>query len=460
MLGSLSLGDRREGRGAVKGGGARGVPVGRGCGMLEARSAEERLVVLAIYPWREFWSMGERQGAASFHLSVTSFPRLGHEMHVLLPGLPRGPAEEEYHGALLHRMRTRVDFYPEAWMGTPFHHVAILFAYICWLARAVPAGLRLASRLQPDVVIGMGALGAPVARLVARARGVPNVTRLFGTELHQLSGDRIRLALRYRDIAAFKTKASYIIAHNDGSGTDKAARRFGVDMERFLHWYNGIDKDLYLNAAGGGLVRREFGIPEGDGVVLAVSRLHAEKHVDRLIGAAPAVLEAMPSTTFLVVGDGEQLEELRAVAREAGVSDRVIFTGGLPRERLPDVYDAADVFVTLSDRTNALNAVDEAMMSGVPVVALDTGETAVVVRDGENGVLIPPDELGSLPRVLVGLLSNDGDRRALGEAGRRSADERLPTVEERQVMEVEAAERAVREHRSRDGASGDRKDAA
>ena len=87
-------------------------------------------------------------------------------------------------------------------------------------------------------------------------------------------------------------------------------------------------------------------------------------------------------------------------------------------------------------------------------------ETAVVVRDGENGVLIPPDELGSLPRVLVGLLSNDGDRRALGEAGRRSADERLPTVEERQVMEVEAAERAVREHRSRDGASGDRKDAA
>ena len=427
--------------------------------MLDARPVGERLVVLAIYPWREFWSMGERCGAPSFHLSITSFPRLGHEMHVLLPGPPGGAPEREYHGARLHRLPTRVDFYPEAWLGTVFHHVAIFFVYVYWFARAVPAGLRLAARLRPDVVIGMGSLGAPVARAVARVRGVPNVTRLFGTELHQLRKDRIRLALRYRDIAAFRTKASYIIAHNDGSGGDEVARRFGVDMERFMYWYNGIDKGLYVDAAGGADVRRTFGIPADDRVVLAVSRLHPEKGVGRLIRAVPDVLAERPHTKFLIVGEGEQSEELRDMARDLGVAGSVVFTGGIPRETLPDVYAASDIFVTLSDRTNALNALDESMIAGVPVIALDTGATGEVVRDGENGILLAPSELERLPHVLVRLLSNDEERRALGRAGRESADRRLPTIEERQAMEVEVAERAVREHRSRIDNSGRRTEA-
>ncbi len=428
--------------------------------MPDARPAGERLVVLAVYPWHEFWSMGEGRGAPSFHLSITSFPRLGHDMHVLLPGPPGGAPEQEYHGARLHRMPTRVDFYPEAWIGTAFHHVAIFLSYVYWFVRAVPAGLRLAARLRPDVVIGMGALGAPVARVVALARGVPNVTRLFGSELHQFGGDRIRLAIRYREIAAFRTRASYIIAHNDGAGSDEVARRFGVDMETFMYWYNGIDKDLYMNASGGADIRREFGISDEDRVVLAVSRLHPEKHVDRLIRAVPAVLAERPRTTFLIVGEGEQSDELRGMARNLGVSGNVMFAGGLPRETLPDVYAASDIFVTLSDRTNALNALDESMIAGVPVVALDTGATGDVVRDGENGVLLAVNELERLPQVLIRLLSSDEERRALGTAGQDSADRRLPTIEERQAMEVEVAERAVREHRSRLDRSGRRTEAA
>ena len=427
--------------------------------MLDARPVGERLVVLAIYPWREFWSMGERSGAPSFHLSITSFPRLGHEMHVLLPGPPGGAPEQEYHGARLHRMPTRVDFYPEAWIGTVFHHVAIFFAYVYWFIRAVPAGIRLAARLRPDVVIGMGALGAPVARAVARVRGVPNVTRLFGSELHQFLEDRVRLALRYREIAAFRTRASYIIAHDDGSRSDEVARRFGVDMERFMHWYNGVDKDLYRNATGGATVRREFGIPDGDRVVLAVSRLHPEKHVDRLIRAVPAVLAERPGTTFLIVGEGKQSEELRDMALQLGVSGSVMFVGGIPRDKLPDVYAASDIFVVLSDRTNAGNALDESMIAGVPVVALDIGVTSDVMQDGENGVLLAPSELERLPEVLIRLLSSDEERSALGRAGRDSADRRLPTIEERQAMEVEVAERAVREHGSRIDRSGRRTEA-
>lgn len=413
--------------------------------MPDADTTGGRLRILAVYPWPDFWSMGEGAGAPSFRLSVTAFPLRGHEMHVLMPGRPRGPAEEDYDGARLHRLRTRINFYPEVRFGSVFQHAAIFLAYASWLALAVPAARRLAAKIRPDVIIGMGSLGAPVARAVGRARGIPNVTRLFGTELAAMRGDRLRFALRYRDVAAYRTKASYIVACNDGSESDEVARSLGVDMARFRHWYNGVDKERYMNAEGAA-VRRRFGVPEGSPIVLSVSRLHPEKRVDRLLAAAPGVLEKLPETTFLIVGGGGEEAALTAAAHELGVSESVIFTGALTRDELPDVYAAADVFVTLSDRTNVLNPLHEAMIAGLPVVAVDTGGTSEIVRNGETGVLLRADALDDLRRALVDLLSDEDLRRALGRAGQESADERLPTFEERQAMEVEIVERAVREH--------------
>ncbi|MBC8450780.1 glycosyltransferase family 4 protein [bacterium] len=180
-------------------------------------------------------------------------------------------------------------------------------------------------------------------------------------------------------------------------------------------------------------------------MVLVVPRLHPEKHVERLLNAASGVLAERSDATFLIVGDGKERASLEKLSVKLGLERSVIFAGGIDRDELPDVYGVADVFVALSDRTNAGNPTDEAMMSGLPVVALDTGGTADIVRDGENGVLLPVDELPRLAGILLELLADDDGRRKLGEAARVDADRRLPTVEERQVMEVEAVERAISE---------------
>ena len=62
----------------------------------------------------EFWSMGEGRGAPSFFLSITSFPKRGHEMHVLMPGSPGNLPVEDYHGVTLHRYLSAINFMPEA----------------------------------------------------------------------------------------------------------------------------------------------------------------------------------------------------------------------------------------------------------------------------------------------------------------------------------------------------------
>jgi glycosyltransferase involved in cell wall biosynthesis len=136
------------------------------------------------------------------------------------------------------------------------------------------------------------------------------------------------------------------------------------------------------------------------------------------------------------------------MADELGVAEHVIFGGVVPHDELPAVYRSSDIFVTLSDRTNRFNPLFEAMLSGTAVVALNTGSTGEVVKDSETGVLLEMEDLPRLPETLLGLLDDDARRAALVAAARSRADEIVPTLEERQAMEVEIVERAVREARS------------
>jgi len=384
-----------------------------------------RMTVLAIYSWPAFWSMGEGSGAPSFFLSITSFPKHGHRMHVLMPGDRSKPREEDYHGVMLHRFRSGVDFNPDVGPSKVVQHLRIFFSYLYWYLRAVP---------------------------------VPNVTRLFGQGLGQVAGDPLRRALRYPEINAFRTPSSYLVLHNDGSGGDEVARIEGVPDEKLRFWPNGIDKAAYTAGTEDAAEedRRslavELGVPEGSRVVLSVARLHPEKGLDRLIDAAPKVAAARQDVVFLVVGDGPLRANLAALAASRGVADRFLFAGSLPRERLPLVYGFADVFVALSNRTNMGNPLDEAMTSGLPVVALNTGRTGDVVKDGDTGVLLEMEDLPKLGSVLLDLLADDERRSSLGAAARMNADERLPTVEERQAMEVGIVEQAVKELRA--GRSG------
>lgn len=411
------------------------------------------LTVLAIYGWREFWSMGEGRGAPSFFLSITSFPKHGHDMHVLLPGDPGSAPEEDYHGVTLHRFKSRVNFMPGADQHKIVQHTKRLFTYIYWFLRVLPAGKALAATLGADVVIGMGELGAPAAHRIARAAGVPNVTRLFGIGmfLDRVKGNRLKFFLRYREKRALTTPSDYIILCNDGSQGDRLAALLGVDTDRLLYWFNGVDKKRYARGGGAPNIRARHGIPEGNAIVLSVSRLDPEKHVDRLLKAAPAVLRERSDVTFMVVGSGGEDVRLERMVTELGISRNVIFAGSAGRDALVDYYRAADVFVALSDRTNVLNSLHEAMVAGLPVVALNTGSTADVVHDGDNGVLLEFEDLPRVHEKLLELLTDEERRRSIGERARADAERRLPTLRERQAMEVSVAERAVREYAARAG---------
>lgn len=135
-------------------------------------------------------------------------------------------------------------------------------------------------------------------------------------------------------------------------------------------------------------------------------------------------LASVPDATLALGGQGPLTDELRRIARDAGVGERVDFVGRIPDRELPAWYHACDVFCLPSvEPAEAFGIVQvEAMASARPVLCcqLNNGVNWVS-RDGETGIAVPPTDPAALADALTRLGRDPALRARLGEAGRRRA---------------------------------------
>lgn len=185
--------------------------------------------------------------------------------------------------------------------------------------------------------------------------------------------------------------------------------RFGVDTERF---YPGC---------GGAELRAELGLEE-EKVVLFVGKLdrgHRYKGLEYLIRAFRGVLEDHGEASLVVVGSGELLPFYRKMAREEGIQEKTLFTGGVSHEKLPRFYDMCDVFVLPSLNEAYGIVLVEAMACGKPVIATSLPGPREVVQGGERGALVEPGNVEELRERISYLLENPAHAQKIG---RRNAD--------------------------------------
>ncbi|MGH7338262.1 MAG: glycosyltransferase, partial [Myxococcota bacterium] len=135
-------------------------------------------------------------------------------------------------------------------------------------------------------------------------------------------------------------------------------------------------------------------------------------------------LASVPGARLALGGQGPLTAELRRVAREAGVGERVEFVGRIPDRELPAWYHACDVFCLPSvEPAEAFGIVQvEAMACGKPVLCCQLGNGVNWVnRDGETGLAVPVADPAALAAALTRLHGDPALRTRLGEAGRRRA---------------------------------------
>ncbi len=157
-------------------------------------------------------------------------------------------------------------------------------------------------------------------------------------------------------------------------------------------------------------LQRRFGM---NGRTLAFAgRLTAQKS----LGIALEALAAVDGVTLLIAGDGDEREPLERLAAELGLGDRVRFLGPQPRERVVELFRAADASILSSSWENFPHAVVEALSAGTPVLATSVGGVAEVVRDEVNGLLVPPGDSAAFAASVRRYFEDDALRERLRAA--------------------------------------------
>ena len=172
--------------------------------------------------------------------------------------------------------------------------------------------------------------------------------------------------------------------------------------------------------------------------LVAAGRLTRQK----ALGDALAALARAGDVRLVVAGEGPERDMLERRAAELGVAERVRFVGGRSRDDVLRLFRGADAALLTSAWENLPHSVLEALAVGTPGIATAVGGVPEVVRDGENGLLVPPGDVGAITAAMRRLAGDDGVRASLaGRAAASVADLAEARILRRVVDEIERAGR-------------------
>jgi phosphatidylinositol alpha 1,6-mannosyltransferase len=321
---------------------------------------------------------------------VEHLERRGHDAMVVAPG----PGPDTYRHARVHRVRA---------VGLPV---------ISSLPIGVPSPKVHAalSTFGPDVVhlASPFVLGAAGLRS-ARRLGVPTVA-VYQTDVAGFAaayGLRHGARAAWRWIRALHGNADRTLAPSHASV--RALTDHGVP--RVHRWARGVDTELFTPQRVDPALRAVLA-PRGELLVGYVGRLAPEKHVHRL-----AALNAVPGVRVVIVGEGPAEQALRGMLPDAA------FLGFRTGRELATAYASLDVFVHPGPHETFCQAAQEALASGLPVLAPAAGGPRDLVEHGRTGFLLEPyddDRFAAQLHTHVALLRERDTRVALGAAARDS----------------------------------------
>ncbi|MCW8834415.1 MAG: glycosyltransferase, partial [Colwellia sp.] len=175
------------------------------------------------------------------------------------------------------------------------------------------------------------------------------------------------------------------------------------DHQPLIAIRNGVDLNLFKPANDRAQVRAKLALESF--TLLMVGNLVELKGHALVIRA----LAQLPAATLIIIGEGELEQELKLLAKQLNLENRINFVGGVQQSQLPDFYAAADCLVLASSREGWANVLLESMACGTPVVATKVWGTPEVVSKPEAGLLINRD-VDSIKQGIEQFISNNIDR--------------------------------------------------
>lgn len=210
----------------------------------------------------------------------------------------------------------------------------------------------------------------------------------------------------------------------------------GVPADLISVIHNGIDTDAWSRSQVSGTLREELELSFTLPVIGYVGRIMPEKDLDTWLRAAALVAQRFPCTQFVLVGEGKNgdtLEQLKRLAVDLGIGDRVYFPGY--RSDLLPVYASFDAFLLSSRREGLPNSILEAMAMAVPVVTTDVAGAKELVVENQTGFVLPQGDVEGIARALITLIENAPLRTRMGAAGRSRVEKEFSFASRLQRIE-------------------------
>jgi len=279
------------------------------------------------------------------------------------------------------------------------------------------------SESHPDVVVvsGWSTFAAQAAIAWSRLKDVPYVLVVESHDDGPRSG--WRRAVKGTVVPPVVTGASGILVTGKLARNSMIAR--GATPEHVRVFANTVDiEDFEARAerlAGQRpALRNDLGSDVDDVIVLCVARLGPEKRLNDLVRAVAIADDRR--LLLVVAGEGPERQHVERLAKELGI--RLVLLGDVEWERIVELYVAADVFALLSERETWAVVVNEAAACGLPLVLSDRiGAAHDLLRDGENGALVPAGDVEAAAHALRDLAADAERRQAQGARSRALAQD-------------------------------------
>jgi glycosyltransferase involved in cell wall biosynthesis len=347
----------------------------------------------------EYPPLGGGAGQATANLAA-EFAGMGVTVDVLTSAYKGLPAHERAKGFFVHRA-------PD--IRRHLHRSSIP-EMMTFTAGAMMSSLKLAGRKKPDAVLAFfGIPSGPVAYGLKVLFGIPYFVSLRGGDVPGFQPYDLKLYHFFAGpvIREIWARAAGVVGNS--RGLSKMARHFSPSCP-VKTIPNGVDTELFA----------PFEDPSTDDRcrVLFVGRLTYQKGLDVLVEALHG-MAAHVRPCVILAGEGNARVGLERKVKGLALEDDVLFAGWHDRHEIPELYKKADIFVLPSRHEGMSNALLEAMAAGLPVIATDIAGSEELVSHGENGLLVPVEDVPALSGALARLVTDPSLRKRMGAAGRK-----------------------------------------
>ena len=231
------------------------------------------------------------------------------------------------------------------------------------------------------------------------------IAGLLGLGVPQIMTRRVDFPVKDNWFSKFKYNYSKIARIICISATIRRITEPDIkDKSKLVTIHSGADVTRFEPYRNSDWLRKEYTLDQGTMVIGNTSAISNQKDYQTFVQTAERILERERNAKFFIVGDGPEREEIKALVKKKGFSNKIIFTGF--RKNIKEILPSLDVFLFTSETEGLGTSILDAMAAGVPICATNAGGVSEMVEHEKNGMLCPVKDSACLSRSVLRILDD------------------------------------------------------